>query len=38
MTNKIIAVQGNNLNKLNPLTDTSIFLAKSAENRGYKIC
>ena len=37
MTNKIIAVQGNNLNNLNPLTDTSIFLAKSGENRGYKI-
>ena len=37
MTNKIIAVQGNNLNKLNPITDTSIFLAKSGENKGYKI-
>ena len=37
MTNKIIAVQGNNLNNLNPLTDTSIFLAKSGENKGYKI-
>ncbi len=37
MTNKIIAVQGNNLNKLNPITDTSIFLAKSGQSRGYKI-
>jgi len=37
MTNKIIAVQGNNLNNLNPITDTSIFLAKSAEIKGYKI-
>jgi len=37
MTNKIIAVQGNNLNNLNPLTDTSIFLAKSGESKGYKI-
>ena len=37
MTNKIIAVQGDNLNNLNPLTDTSIFLAKSGENKGYKI-
>ncbi len=37
MTNKIIAVQGNNLNKLNPITDTSIFLAKSGQIRGYKI-
>ena len=28
MTNKIIAIQGNHPSKLNPLTDTSIFLAK----------
>ena len=37
MTNKIIAVQGNNLSKLNPITDTSIFLASRGEKLGYKI-
>ena len=37
MTNKIVAIQGDSLNKLNPKTDTSIFLAKSAENKGYKL-
>ena len=37
MTNKIIAVQGNNLTKLNPITDTSIFLASRGEKLGYKI-
>ncbi len=37
MTNKIIAIQGNHPNKLNPITDTSIFLAKEAQNKKYKI-
>ena len=37
MTNKIIAVQGNHPLKLNPKTDTSIFLAKEAQEKKYKI-
>tara|TARA_B100000530_G_scaffold277073_1_gene190131 strand:- start:3264 stop:4187 length:924 start_codon:yes stop_codon:yes gene_type:complete len=36
MTNKIIAIQGNNPFKLNPKTDTSIFLANEIQNK-YKI-
>ena len=31
MTNKIVAIQGDNLKKLNPKTDTSLFLADSAQ-------
>ena len=37
MINKIVAVQGNNPSKLNPLTDTSVFLANEIQNKGYKI-
>tara|TARA_B100001063_G_scaffold206406_1_gene201794 strand:- start:1170 stop:2096 length:927 start_codon:yes stop_codon:yes gene_type:complete len=37
MINKIIAIQGNNPSTLNPKTDTSIFLAKEAQERNYKI-
>ena len=37
MINKIVAVQGNNPSKLNPLTDTSIFLAHEVQNKGYRI-
>ena len=37
MTSKIIAIQGNNPSKLNPKTDTSIFLANEIQNRKYKI-
>ena len=37
MTNKIIAIQGNPLNSLNPLTDTSIFLANEIQKKKYKI-
>ena len=37
MINKIIAVQGNNPSKLNPLTDTSIFLAHEIQCKKYKI-
>ena len=37
MTNKIIAIQGDHPYKLNPITDTSIFLAKEAQNKNYKI-
>ena len=37
MTNKIVAIQGNHPSKLNPVSDTSIFLASEAQNRNYKI-
>ena len=37
MTNKIVAIQGNHPNKLNLKTDTSIFLAIEAQNKGYRI-
>jgi len=35
--NKIVAVQGNHPSKLNPITDTSVFLAREIQNRKYKI-
>ena len=37
MINKIIAIQGNHPNKLNPISDTSIFLAREAQFKKYKI-
>ena len=37
MTNKILAIQGNHPSSLNPKTDTSIFLAKEAQEKNYKI-
>ena len=37
MINKIIAVQGNHPSKLNPISDTSVFLANEIQNKGYKI-
>ena len=37
MINKIVAFQGNNPSKLNPITDTSIFLAHEIQNKKYKI-
>ena len=37
MINKIVAVQGNHPSKLNPLTDTSVFLANEIQNKKYKI-
>ena len=37
MMNKIVAVQGNHPTKLNPVTDTSVFLAHEIQNRKYKI-
>ncbi len=36
MTNKIVAIQGNHPSKLNPITDTSIFLANEIQKK-YKI-
>ncbi|WP_428080562.1 glutathione synthase [Candidatus Pelagibacter sp.] len=36
MTNRIVAVQGNHPSTLNPITDTSVFLANEIQNK-YKI-
>ena len=37
MINKIVAIQGNHPSKLNPITDTSVFLANEIQKKGYKI-
>ena len=37
MTNKIIGIQGDKLDKINISSDTSIFLAYEAQTLGYKI-
>ena len=37
MINKIVAIQGNHPSKLNPVTDTSIFLANEIQKKKYKI-
>ena len=37
MINKIVAIQGDIPSKLNPETDTSIFLANEIQNKRYKI-
>ena len=37
MINKIVAIQGNHPSKLNPVSDTSIFLSNEAQNKNYKI-
>ncbi len=37
MMSKIVAIQGNHPSKLNPITDTSIFLANEIQNKNYKI-
>ena len=37
MINKIVAIQGNHPSKLNPETDTSIFLANEIQKKKYKI-
>lgn len=37
MINNIIAIQGNHPSSLNPLTDTSIFLANEIQKKNYKI-
>ena len=36
MINKIVAIQGDHPSKLNPSTDTSIFLAKEIQKRIMK--
>ena len=35
--NKIVAIQGNHPSKLNPITDTSVFLANEIQSKKYKI-
>ena len=37
MINKIIAIQGDHPSRLNPVTDTSIFLANEIQNKDYII-
>ncbi len=37
MINKIVAIQGNHPSKLNPITDTTVFLANEIQNKKYKI-
>ena len=37
MTNKIVAIQGNHPSKLNPKTDTSIFLANEIQKKRYRV-
>ncbi len=36
MISKIVAVQGNHPSKLNPLTDTSVFLANEIQSKNIK--
>ena len=37
MISKTVAIQGNRLTNLNPITDTSIFLANEIQKKNYKI-
>ena len=37
MISKIVAIQGNHPSKLNPVTDTTIFLANEIQSKNYKI-
>ncbi len=37
MTNKIVAIQGNHPSRLNPKTDTSVFLANEIQKKKYRI-
>ena len=37
MINKIVAIQGDHFSKINPNTDTSIFLAHEIQSKNYKI-
>ena len=37
MINKIVAIQGNHPSKLNPKTDTSVFLANEIQDKNYKL-
>ena len=35
--NKIVAIQGDHPSKLNPLSDTSVFLAHEIQKKGYSV-
>ena len=37
MINKIVAIQGNHPSQLNPITDTTVFLAREIQIKKYKI-
>ena len=37
MTNKIIAIQGNHPKTLNPISDTTIFLANEAQKKKLQL-
>ena len=37
MINKIVAIQGDHPSKLNPSTDTTIFLAHEIQKKNYRI-
>ena len=37
MTNKIVAIQGNQISKLKLASDTSIFLANEIQKKKYRI-
>ena len=37
MINKIVAIQGNHPSKLNPKTDTSVFLANEIQKKKYRV-
>ena len=37
MISKIVAIQGNHPSKLNPVTDTSIFLANEIQSKNYRV-
>ena len=37
MTSKIVAIQGNHPSRLNPITDTTIFLANEIQKKKYNI-
>ena len=37
MMNKIVAIQGDHPSKLNPLSDTSVFLAHEIQKKGYSV-
>ena len=37
MTNKIVALQGDDFSKININTDTSVFIAHEAQLKNYKI-
>ena len=37
MISKIVAIQGDHPSSLNPLTDTTIFLANEIQKKNYRI-